>query len=108
MSATMVSRALCCMHISFIQTNYPALAMSSFSFLLSFLPFLPDPCQEAGIECNGVCDEDFLTGPYCNPSCDINNGGCTENQICIPRTIYCIRSPCPQPVECLDPEGKCL
>ena len=60
------------------------------------------------IECNGVCGIDFLTGrPYCDPSCDIDNGGCSDDEVCVPaETVFCIRAPCPQGIRCIHKTGE--
>ena len=70
-----------------------------------------DNCVVEGgddIECSGVCGIDPLTGgPYCDTSCDINNGGCSNDEVCVRgETIFCIRFPCPQPIRCLPKPGK--
>ena len=59
------------------------------------------------IECNGVCGIDFLTDrPYCDPSCDIDNGGCSDDEVCVPaETVFCFRAPCPQGIRCIHKTG---
>jgi hypothetical protein len=61
------------------------------------------------IECNGICDIDPFTNlPYCNPSCDFNNGGCGDEEVCVSDvTIFCFRFPCPQPVRCIHKYAVC-
>jgi tissue factor pathway inhibitor len=70
-----------------------------------------DYCQtEDGgrIECDGLCDVDpFTSLPYCSPSCDINNGGCADDEECVLETVFCIRAPCPPLVSCRPKENPC-
>ena len=53
-----------------------------------------DPCNT--VLCRGsVCKVDDYGFPYCESSCDIENGGCGPNQICtlVPRNcepIHCM------------------
>ena len=42
--------------------------------------------------------------PYCEPSCDIDNGGCPDNQTCSLQSVTCIQAPCPPKVQCRDSE----
>ena len=37
---------------------------------------------------------------FCEPSCDLNNGGCPANQRCSLETVQCVRAPCPPVVKC--------
>ena len=38
--------------------------------------------------------------PFCEPSCDLDNGGCADNETCSLRNVTCARAPCPPVVEC--------
>ena len=62
--------------------------------------FSADNCAVANgpdVECNGVCDIDPIDNrPVCNPTCDFNNGGCTDDEVCVEDRIFCVRAPCPQ------------
>ena len=40
---------------------------------------------------------------FCEPSCNIQNGGCSDDRRCQLKTVQCIRAPCPQLVQCVDP-----
>ena len=83
----------------------------SFAKLSLNTTFCPDNCEvEDGedIECNGLCGVDPLSErPFCQPSCDFNNGGCSDEEVCVQGRIFCIRSPCPQPVNCIPKTSEC-
>ena len=37
---------------------------------------------------------------YCNPSCDIQNGGCNLTEVCSLEPVQCITAPCPPVIRC--------
>ena len=37
---------------------------------------------------------------YCEPSCDLDNGGCADNEVCSLLQENCINDPCPPVVQC--------
>ena len=38
---------------------------------------------------------------YCEPSCDLDNGGCTDNEVCsLQQQHTCTSGPCPPVVKC--------
>ena len=37
---------------------------------------------------------------YCEPSCDLNNGGCGDDEVCSLRQETCQSPPCPSNVQC--------
>lgn len=37
---------------------------------------------------------------YCEPSCDIENGGCPTDRICSLQQVTCEHYPCPPAVQC--------
>ena len=39
---------------------------------------------------------------FCNPDCNLKNGGCASNQLCSLKNVICIRSPCPPIRICKD------
>ena len=62
---------------------------------------LTDSCT--GFECptGSQCKVYEPTGEaFCEPSCDLNNGGCPANQRCSLETVQCVRAPCPPVVKC--------
>ena len=38
---------------------------------------------------------------YCEPSCDLDNGGCADNEVCTLQQQTCTNGPCPSVVQCL-------
>ena len=65
--------------------------------------FLIDPCATVDCQPGSTCKVYQPTGEaFCDPSCDINNGGCAADQICQLNQVQCVRAPCPPVVECLD------
>ena len=73
--------------------------------MLLFLIFNSDnPC--IGFECpQGSACKVFEEGAgdpeaYCEPSCELDNGGCQSNEICELQTVQCVRAPCPPVVNC--------
>lgn len=62
-----------------------------------------NPC--IGVFCDrGLeCKVDDQTGEaFCEPSCELDNGGCRDDQICELQTVQCVRAPCPPVVKCTD------
>ena len=60
-----------------------------------------DAC--VGFECptGSRCKVYEPTGEaYCEPSCDIDNGGCADDEVCSLEDKVCVRSPCPPQVKC--------
>lgn len=50
---------------------------------------------------------DKVTGlQYCEPSCNVNNGGCPDGMECMLRNVQCTRAPCPKVVECVATQMK--
>ena len=43
---------------------------------------------------------------FCEPSCELSNGGCPEGTLCRLRTVFCVRAPCPPVVDCVEPTGE--
>ena len=41
--------------------------------------------------------------PYCDPDCNLNNGGCTPEQKCSTDHPICFELPCPSIRTCTDP-----
>ena len=37
---------------------------------------------------------------FCEPSCDLDNGGRPADQTCSLQTVQCVRAPCPPTVNC--------
>ena len=51
-------------------------------------------------KCDGLCGVDVFGRPFCNPSCDFNNGGCSEDQVCYPGPQVCSTIHCQDTVQC--------
>ena len=66
-----------------------------------------DPCKKFPCPTGSVCEvfvgPPFGVEPFCNPSCDLDNGGCPKDKKCRLNQVFCIRAPCPPVVECIDP-----
>ena len=66
-----------------------------------------DPC--AGVDCaiGYRCMVDGASGTgYCEPSCDLYNGGCAGDQQCVLKQVECFTTPCPPVVECVQLQGN--
>lgn len=75
--------------------------MSLYSYTVSYT----DPC--IFVRCF-PCKVDRDSGrAFCEPSCDINNGGCRDDQICKLKEVQCVTTPCPPQVECINFEEIC-
>lgn len=61
--------------------------------------FIVDPCSTVLCPSGSICKivDDF---PYCEPSCDIENGGCGPNEICTLVPGICELTQCPPKVNC--------
>ena len=65
--------------------------------------FFTDPCNT--LECPVGSELKVFpdTGEeYCEPSCDIDNGGCGDDMICSPALPVCFEQPCIGAVVCLN------
>ena len=63
---------------------------------------LADPCAEVNCSVGSQCMVDGPSGAgYCEPSCDLDNGGCAADQQCILKHVQCITAPCPPIVQCV-------
>ena len=58
----------------------------------------PDPC--ATIRCQDGYQCKIDGNGYCDPSCDLNNGGCPVDAQCALIPVQCITTPCPPTVHC--------
>ena len=43
--------------------------------------------------------------PFCEPSCDLGNGGCSNGEIYSLINVTCVRAPCPPTVTCTPTAG---
>ena len=67
-----------------------------------------DPCTLVDCQPNSVCKVDPGTGtPFCEPSCDLANGGCRDDQLCTLNQVLCVTTPCPPEIICVDLEEVC-
>lgn len=67
-----------------------------------------DPCALVDCMPNSVCKVDPGTGTaFCEPSCELNNGGCRDDQLCKLNQVQCITTPCPPEIVCVDFEEVC-
>ncbi|XP_065913510.1 keratin-associated protein 16-1-like [Dysidea avara] len=67
-----------------------------------------DPCASVRCPTGSKCEVYKPTGEvFCNPSCDLDNGGCPTGQTCSLQVVQCVRAPCPPVVQCKCPlEGQ--
>ena len=62
-----------------------------------------DPCAAIFCQDGYQCKVDGPSGNgYCEPSCDLNNGGCAADQQCMLIPVQCITTPCPPTVRCVE------
>ena len=62
-----------------------------------------DPCEIKKCPAGSRCKIFEPTGEaFCEPSCSIDNGGCSSCQSCSLREVQCVRAPCPPVVQCTD------
>ncbi|XP_064399010.1 mucin-2-like isoform X2 [Halichondria panicea] len=67
---------------------------------------LKDPCRNSECPSHAKCevfDNIFTREAFCAPSCEVDNGGCEEEEVCSLNQVQCVRAPCPPVVECLAP-----
>ena len=58
-------------------------------------------CANRNCSIGSQCRVHEPTGQsYCEPSCLIDNGGCSAGQICSLRNVTCVKAPCPLVVDC--------
>ena len=64
-------------------------------------PCTADPCDNYTCRTGTQCKVYKPTGEaFCDPSCDLDNGGCPANQTCSLQIVQCVRAPCPPVVQC--------
>ena len=62
---------------------------------------LDDSCSNHTCPIGSQCKVYESTGEaYCDPSCNLDNGGCSINQTCSLEIVECARAPCPPVVNC--------
>ena len=67
---------------------------------------LTDPCAVVLCPVGYICKVDEATGkPFCDPSCELKNGGCAANEKCTLVEVQCITTPCPPIIKCIPPHG---
>ncbi|XP_064398528.1 protein Skeletor, isoforms B/C-like [Halichondria panicea] len=71
----------------------------------------PDPCDELSCPSHATCETytDPLGGSdaaFCRPSCELENGGCAEDEVCslVEQTNCLADGPCPPTVQCSPPD----
>ena len=68
------------------------------------LYYIPIACVDHDCEKGSQCKVYGPYGPtgqpYCEPSCDLDNGGCPADQICSLHNVKCAQDPCPPVVKC--------
>lgn len=65
----------------------------------------PIACENTYCKKGSECKMHEPTGkPYCEPSCDLDNGGCADDELCSLRNVTCIQAPCPPAVDCTPSE----
>ena len=60
-------------------------------------------CENITINCSrwSQCKVDeSVHEAYCEPSCDLDNGGCADDEICSLKQVTCVSAPCPPVVQC--------
>ena len=61
-------------------------------------------CENITINCSrgSQCKVDeTVHQAYCEPSCDLDNGGCADNEVCsLQQQQTCTSGPCPPVVKC--------
>ena len=62
-----------------------------------------DPCSDFECPRGSACKVYEPTNEaFCDPSCELDNGGCNSNQACELDQVNCVRAPCPPEVVCTD------
>jgi len=60
-----------------------------------------DGCAAVTCPTGSQCEVYEPTGEtFCNPSCDLDNGGCPAGHTCSLQDVQCVRPPCPPVVQC--------
>ena len=71
----------------------------------NFTNILSIACDNITINCprGSQCKVDeTVHQAYCEASCDLNNGGCADDEVCsLQQQQNCTNGPCPSIVECL-------
>ena len=74
---------------------------------VSLILTLTDPCALVFCANGHRCEVFEPTGEaFCNPDCDLNNGGCPADQDCQLQKVVCVRAPCPPIVQCVEKSNK--
>ena len=60
-----------------------------------------DPCDNHTCPTGSQCEVFKPTGKaYCMPSCDLDNGGCPDDEVCSLQYLRCLNPPCLPQVKC--------
>ena len=66
-----------------------------------------DACATVRCPAGTRCRVDVGSGQvFCDPSCEYENGGCEEDEICRMTSVQCVTTPCPDGVICHTREGQ--
>jgi len=60
-------------------------------------------CENITINCTrgSQCKVDqTVHEAYCESSCDLDNGGCADDEVCSLQQATCVSPPCPSVVQC--------
>ena len=69
--------------------------------IINYLLLLATGCSTVECPIGYTCEIYPSTGEgYCNPSCNLDNGGCDEDEVCTLVPVQCIRAPCPPVINC--------
>ena len=75
--------------------------LTCYSFLFNSINVMLDPCLSKECPMGSSCRVFEVTGEaYCEPSCELENGGCERHQKCELMNVTCKRTPCPPVVSC--------
>ena len=69
-----------------------------------YITYISLACDNITINCTrgSQCKVDeAVHQAYCEPSCDLDNGGCADNEVCsLLQPVTCVDPPCPSNVQC--------
>jgi len=97
------------MHLTILNTTYNfkihmhCLLLCVFQYVMYIYVCMYVACGNITINCprGSQCKVDqTVHEAYCEPSCDLDNGGCTDDEVCSLQQATCIGGPCPPVVQC--------
>ena len=101
----MLNRSEIIYYVLYLYTQQVLISVCNISCLNNVFSIIQiEGCGNITINCTrgSQCKVDeTVQQAYCKPSCDLDNGGCADNEVCsLSQPVTCVDPPCPSIVQC--------